>query len=163
MRRVTTSKPQTISYPAPGARPYRHEDIAVDPHVVVLFGATGDLARRKLLPGLAYLDQSELAPHIEIVATSLEDLPREEVLKIAKAAIDDFGTHKLTDEQWGRFAETVTYVSESAGPEALATAVAEAEAKLGQGARRLHYLSVPPKAARSVIATLRDAGLVDRS
>ena len=35
---------------------------AVDPHVVVLFGATGDLARRKLIPGLAYLDQSELAP-----------------------------------------------------------------------------------------------------
>ena len=82
---MTTSKPQTISYPAPGARPYRHEDIAVDPHVVVLFGATGDLARRKLIPGLAYLDQSELAPHIEIVATSLEDLTREEFLEIATA------------------------------------------------------------------------------
>ena len=59
----------------------------MDPHVVVLFGATGDLARRKLIPGLAYLDQSELAPHIEIVATSLEDLTREEFLKIAKAPL----------------------------------------------------------------------------
>ncbi len=46
-----------------------------------------------------------------------------------------------------RFAETVTYVPQSAGPEALAAAVKEAEAKLGPEVRRLHYLSVPPKAA----------------
>ncbi|WP_101948344.1 glucose-6-phosphate dehydrogenase [Mycobacterium sp. 3519A] len=160
---MTTSKPQTISYPAPGSRPYRQEDIAVDPHVVVLFGATGDLARRKLIPGLAYLDQSELAPHIEIVATSLEDLTRDEFLEVAKSAIEDFGTHKLSTEQWRRFAETVTYVPQSAGPDALAAAVENAEKKLGQGVRRLHYLSVPPKAAHAVIATLRDANLVDRS
>jgi len=163
MPRVTTSNPQTISYPAPGSRPYRHDEVAVDPHVVVLFGATGDLARRKLIPGLAYLDQSELAPHIEIVATSLEDISTDEFVKLAKAAIDDFGTHKLNKEQWGSFAQSVTYVPQSAGPEALAAAVATAEAKLGQGVRRLHYLSVPPKAARSVIATLCDADLVDRS
>jgi len=49
MPRVTTSKPQTISYPAPGSRPYRHDDFSVDPHVVVLFGAMGDPARRKLI------------------------------------------------------------------------------------------------------------------
>src|SRR6201991_279527 len=163
MPTVATKKAQTISYPAPGARPRRNDDFAVDPHVVVLFGATGDLARRKLIPGLAYLDQSELAPNIEIVATSLEDLTKEEFLQIAKAAIEDFGTHKLTKEQWGRFAQTVTYVPQSAGPEALAGEVAKAEAKLGHGVRRLRYLSVPPKAARSVIATLRDADLVDRS
>jgi glucose-6-phosphate 1-dehydrogenase len=160
---VTTSKAQTISYPAPGSRPYRQDDIAVDPHVVVLFGATGDLARRKLIPGLAYLDQSELAPNIEIVATSLEDITTDEFLEVAKAAIDDFGTHKLTKEQWARFAKTVTYVPQSAGPEALAAAVATAEDKLGPQVRRLHYLSVPPKAARAVITTLRDAKLVDRS
>ena len=160
---VTTSKPQTISYPAMGARPHRHEELGVDPHVVVLFGATGDLARRKLIPGLAYLDQSALAPHIEIVASSLEDMSRDEFLKVAKEAIDDFGTHKLTSKDWEQFAETVTYVPQSAGPEALADAVKEAEKKLGRGVRRLHYLSVPPKAARAVITMLRDAKLVERS
>jgi glucose-6-phosphate 1-dehydrogenase len=163
MPRVTTSKPQTISYPAPGSRPYRQEDVAVDPHVVVLFGATGDLARRKLIPGLAYLDQSELAPNIKIVATSLEDLTTEQFLDIAKEATDDFGSHNLTKEQWSRFAKTITYVPQGAGPESLAAAVAKAEETLGPGARRLHYLSVPPKAARAVITTLRDADLVDRS
>src|SRR5690349_14668834 len=141
MPEVATSKAQTISYPHPGSRPSRHDDYSVDPHVVVLFGATGDLARRKLIPGLAFLDQSELAPNIEIVATSLEDISTEEFLDLAKAAIDDFGTHKLSKDQWARFAETVTYVPQSAGPEALATAVAEAESKLGPDVRRLHYLS----------------------
>ncbi len=163
MPNVATSKAQTISYPAPGARPSRHDDYSVDPHVVVLFGATGDLARRKLIPGLAYLDQSELAPNIEIVATSLEDISRDEFLKLAKDAVEDFGTHKLSKDQWTRFAETVTYVPQSAGPEGLAAAVKEAEAKLGPDARRLHYLSVPPKAARAVITTLREADLVERS
>ena len=40
----------------------------------MLFGATGDLAKRKLLPGLAYLAESALAPDIRVVGTSLEDL-----------------------------------------------------------------------------------------
>ena len=83
---VATRNAQTISYPAPGSRPHREEDVAVDPHVVVLFGATGDLARRKLIPGLAYLDQSDLAPNIQIVATSLEDISHEEFLEMAKAS-----------------------------------------------------------------------------
>ena len=160
---VPKNKAQSISYPAPGSRPHRHDDSAVDPHVVVLFGATGDLARRKLIPGLAYLDQSELAPHIEIVATSLEDISRDDFLALTKEAIDDFGTHKLSEEEWTQFAKTVTYVPQSAGPEALAAAVAEAEAELGPEVRRLHYLSVPPKAARAVITMLREANLVARS
>jgi glucose-6-phosphate 1-dehydrogenase len=160
---VGTRNAQSISYPAPGSRPHREEDVAVDPHVVVLFGATGDLARRKLIPGLAYLDQSDLAPNIQIVATSLEDISTDEFLEIAKGAVDEFGTHKLSDEQWERFAKLFTYVPQGEGPEALASSVKEAEGKLGPNARRLHYLSVPPKAARAVIDTLREADLVDHS
>src|SRR4051812_19383260 len=160
---VASRNAQSISYPAPGSRPHREEDVAVDPHVVVLFGATGDLARRKLLPGLAYLDQSDLAPNIRIVATSLEDVSTEEFLDIAKGAVDEFGSHKVSDEQWQRFAKLISYVPQGEGPEALASAVKEAEGKLGPEARRLHYLSVPPKAARAVIDMLRDADLVERS
>jgi glucose-6-phosphate 1-dehydrogenase len=159
----TKKQPQTISYPAPEARPHRHDDVAVDPHVIVLFGATGDLAKRKLIPGLAYLDQSELAPDIQLIGTSLEELTVDEFRDLARHAVEEFGTHKLTDEQWDRFAEVLNYVPQGAGPEALAAAVAEAEAKLGPEARRLHYLSVPPKAARAVIAMLREANLVERS
>ncbi|OFJ52021.1 glucose-6-phosphate dehydrogenase [Mycolicibacterium grossiae] len=164
---MSTQKPQTIAYPAPGARPHRRDDAALAPHVIVLFGATGDLAKRKLIPGMAYLDQSELAPDIQVVGTSLEDLSTDEFRALAKEAIDTYGTHKLTDEQWADFAKILTYVPQGAGPEALAAAVAEAETTLagdaGAEVQRLHYLSVPPKAARAVITMLRDADLVDRS
>jgi len=160
---VANEKPQTISYPAPGSRPRRHDYDPLEPHVIVLFGATGDLAKRKLIPGLAYLDQSELAPDLQIIATSLEDLTDDEFRELAKTAIDSFGTHKLTDEQWADFAKKIRYVPQGAGPASLAAAVAEAEIDLGPDTRRLHYLSVPPKAARDVIKTLREADLVERS
>jgi len=161
--RVPTDEPQTIAYPAPGGRPSRHDDDALAPHVIVLFGATGDLAKRKLLPGMAYLVQSALAPKIRVVGTSLEELTDDEFRALTKEAVDAFGTRKLTDEQWAAFASRVSYVAQGAGPEALAEAVADAEAELGPEVQRLHYLSVPPKAARAVITMLKDANLVERS
>ncbi|MDO3636807.1 glucose-6-phosphate dehydrogenase [Mycolicibacterium arseniciresistens] len=157
------SKPQSIAYPAPGSRPHRRDGEKIDPHVIVLFGATGDLAKRKLLPGMAYLVLSKLAPKIRVVGTSLEDLSEDEFRQLTREAVDDFGDHAMTDEQWEGFASRITYVPQGAGPDALAAAVHEAEAELGEDSRRLHYLSVPPKAAKAVITMLKDADLVDRS
>ena len=121
---------QTISYPAAVRSTSRSPIEAADPHVVVLFGATGDLARRKLLPGLAHLDVSELAPEMRLVATSLDDLDDEGFRAFAKQAFDEFTHRPLSQEQWDQFAATLTYVPQAAGPEALAKAVAEAEAEL---------------------------------
>ncbi|MCW2650497.1 MAG: glucose-6-phosphate 1-dehydrogenase [Mycobacterium sp.] len=160
---VATDTQPSISYPALGSRPHRREADPLAPYVIVLFGATGDLAKRKLIPGLAYLKQSALAPDIRVVATSLEDLSDDEFRALAREAVKQFGSHQPTDEQWAHFASTVSYVPQSAGPDALAGAVAAAENELGRDVRRLHYLSVPPKAAQSVIRMLKDANLVDRS
>jgi glucose-6-phosphate 1-dehydrogenase len=130
---------------------------------VVLFGATGDLARRKLLPGLTRLSLSALAPELEIVGTSLEDYDDDSFRAFARAAVDEFGPHGLTEEEWASFACKLHYVRQSDGPEALAAAVSSAEERLGDDALRLHYLSVPPKAALAVVEMLRAADLVDRS
>ena len=73
------------------------------PNVVVLFGATGDLARRKLLPGLAHLSASELAPAIRVVGTSLEEMSDVQFREFARAAVEEFGSHPLTPEQWDSF------------------------------------------------------------
>ncbi|HZQ32547.1 MAG TPA: glucose-6-phosphate dehydrogenase [Mycobacterium sp.] len=159
---MATDKPQ-IAYPAPGSRPRQRDVETLDPHVIVLFGATGDLAKRKLIPGLSYLSASELAPGIRVVGTSLEEMSDDEFRSLAKEAVDSFGSHKATDEEWAGFASKVRYVPQSAGPEGLAAAVADAEEELGADVRRLHYLSVPPKAARDVITMLNDAKLVERS
>ncbi|HET8916201.1 MAG TPA: glucose-6-phosphate dehydrogenase, partial [Propionibacteriaceae bacterium] len=153
---------QTIAYPAPGSRPRRGTDVTT-PHVIVLFGATGDLSRRKLLPGLAHLALSALAPDIQVVGTSLEDLTEDEFRNFAKEAVTEFSHHPLTDMHWDSFAERLTYIPQSAGAEGLGKAVRVAEEKLGGPVGRLHYLSVPPAAAPKVINTLREAKLVERS
>jgi glucose-6-phosphate 1-dehydrogenase len=133
------------------------------PHVIVLFGATGDLARRKLLPGLLHLARAGLVPECRLVGTSLEELDDDGFRGLARDACDQFARTGTDDGEWPAFARQLRYVSESAGSEGLARVVAEAEAELGGSPRRLHYLSVPPKAAGSVVQRLQTAGLVDRS
>ncbi len=160
---MATVNEDTIAYPAPGSRPSRSAKEHVAPHVVVLFGATGDLARRKLLPGLTHLSLSALAPDIQIVGSSLEDLDDGSFRAFARTAVDEFSSEELSDEQWQRFASKLHYVPQGAGPAALAEAVATAEQQLGDQVLRLHYLSVPPKAALTVINMLRSADLVGRS
>jgi glucose-6-phosphate 1-dehydrogenase len=157
-------RPPSIAYPAGPSRSSRHALEPLAPHVIVLFGATGDLAKRKLLPGLAYLQESKFAPDVRIIGTAMNEMTPDEFRAYARSAVDTFGTHHaIGDEGWAQFAERLDYVPQSAGPEALAAAVKQAENLLGPGVRRLHYLSVPPKAAQSVIAMLRDADLVDRA
>ncbi|MFW6598967.1 glucose-6-phosphate dehydrogenase [Propionibacteriaceae bacterium Y2011] len=155
--------PQTIAYPAPGAQPYRRDPEALEPHVIVLFGATGDLAKRKLIPGLAHLDASLLAPNVRVVGTSLDDCSTDHFRDVSRASIREFGNHKITGPATEDFLHQLSYVPTSAGPEALAEAVRVAAAQLGDDTRLLHYLSVPPKAAESVITMLNDAGLVENS
>ena len=163
MAGMASMEPADVAYPSPEARGSRRARAQLPPHVVVLFGGTGDLARRKLLPGLAHLTSSALAPATEIVGSSLEDLDDAAYRTFAVQAVEEFSSRPPKPQQRDAFAARLRYVPQGAGPDALARAVKEAEGRLGDGARLLHYLSVPPKAARAVITMLRDAGLVDRS
>jgi glucose-6-phosphate 1-dehydrogenase len=144
-----------IAYPAGHRRGLPND--SVPPHVVVLFGATGDLARRKLLPGLARLCESDLAPALRVVGTSLDELDDATFREFTRAAINEFSGGKVVDGQISDFLTRLQFVRQDAGPEALAAAVTRAEDQLGEDVRRLHYLSVPPKAAVAVIETLSSA------
>src|ERR1700739_5025365 len=97
------------------------------PQVVVLFGATGDLAHRKLLPGLFRLTAIGFIPACRIIGVSLEDMDAEAFRKLARAALDEFSTHKVTDAEWQAFAQCLDYVPLKSGAAALKTAVARAE------------------------------------
>jgi glucose-6-phosphate 1-dehydrogenase len=57
------------------------------PQVVVLVGATGDLARRKLLPGLFHLASAGFIPGCRIIGVSLDDLDAEGFRKFAREAL----------------------------------------------------------------------------
>src|SRR5579859_3317436 len=84
------------------------------PHVMVLFGATGDLARRKLLPGLFRLAQAGLLPECRIVGTSLDDLDTDGFRSYARGALAEFAQREVTDADWDVFAEQLSYVCQSA-------------------------------------------------
>jgi len=66
--------------------------------VVVLVGATGDLSRRKLLPGLFYLSSAGFIPGCRIVGVSLDQIDRDGFRKIAREALDQFSTRKVNEQ-----------------------------------------------------------------
>jgi glucose-6-phosphate 1-dehydrogenase len=134
------------------------------PHVVVIFGATGDLCRRKLLPGLFWLSTSGFIPGCRIVGVSLDDMSSRGFREFGRQALQEFSTRKATEQSWDAFAANLDYVPLGAGTSALKAAVDRAERSFeGAESRRLHYLSVPPGAALSAVRTLGDAALVDRA
>jgi glucose-6-phosphate 1-dehydrogenase len=133
------------------------------PQVVVLFGATGDLAHRKLLPGLFYLSHAGFIPGCRIVGVSLDDMNADGFRAAARKALDEFSTRKVVEADWEAWAKTLDYVPLSAGPAALKAAVQKAEQSIEGETRRLHYLSVPPNAALNAVRMIGEADLVARS
>ena len=131
------------------------------PTTVVLFGATGDLANRKLIPGLYHLLRTGLVPNLKVVGTSLDEHTRDSFLNLARTSLDEFGTD-VTEEGWADYSKRLFWAP-GATAESLAATVAEAHAGSTEQQNLLHYLSVPPQAALAVIHTLRDAGLVENS
>lgn len=133
------------------------------PQVVVLVGATGDLSRRKLLPGLFHLSSAGFIPGCRIIGVSLDNLDAEGFRKLARGSLEEFSARPVAEAEWIAFANSLDYVALTAGPAALQAAVERAEASFAGECRRLHYLSVPPNAALSVVRMLGDAGLVERA
>jgi glucose-6-phosphate 1-dehydrogenase len=134
-----------------------------DSNVILLFGATGDLARRKLLPGLFHLYKAGLLPRCRVLGVSLDALGDEEFRRFAHDAVTEFGRASTAPDQWADFEKCLHYVSQAEGASGLARVVADLEDDLGGAPNRLHYLSVPPQAAEEVVRMLGDADLATRS
>ncbi len=121
----------------------------MDPHVIVLFGARGDLARRKLWPGLFRLWKAGRMPEEFRIVGSGRHAP------------DDFAgiVRKAVGEDADDFIERISFVasSDEDGSE-LARAVDDA---LGPDARRLLYMSVPPSAMLPMVGMLGASGLAN--
>ena len=134
------------------------------PTTVVLFGATGDLAQRKLLPGLLHLFQSGLLPEVQVVGTSLDEHDRDSFIEFVQKAVGEYGGEGPEPKGWAEFSKRIRWAPGEGGAEALRATVADAESEFPDGdLRRLHYLSVPPKAALPVVHMLHEADLVGQS
>ena len=129
------------------------------PQIVVLFGATGDLSHKKLLPGLFHLAASGFIPKCRIVGVSLEDIDAERFRVLTQKAIADRDDRKPNKEAWPVFAAGLDYVPWAAGAGALRAAVEKAEKAFDGESQRVHYMSVPPNAALSAVKMLAEADL----
>jgi glucose-6-phosphate 1-dehydrogenase len=133
------------------------------PQIVVLFGATGDLAHKKLLPGLFRLCATGFIPKCRIIGVSLDALDAEAFRAMAREAASERSHHKVKEEAWTAFAAMLDYVPMAAGAGALKEAVEKAEREFQGESQRVHYLSVPPNAALSAVKMLSEADLAKGS
>jgi glucose-6-phosphate 1-dehydrogenase len=141
------------------------------PHIIVLFGATGDLAKRKLLPGLYHLFVAGLLPEkFAIIGTSPPEfaVSEDDFRKHARSACDEYGVAKPFGEPWEKFVSHLTFATASPDdPSPLVAAVAAAEKTIGNShghggngsVARLFHLAVPPSAFASVVGMLGASGL----
>ena len=129
-----------------------------DDHVIVIFGASGDLTRRKLLPGLYRLHRAGLMPDDwHIIGTSRRPRSDDDFRAIAREAVGDGDS-----AAFGEFAERLTFAAFEPGrTEELAEALDRADEQLDCRARRLHYLSIPPGGFGPFVGALGEAGLTD--
>jgi glucose-6-phosphate 1-dehydrogenase len=123
---------------------------------IVLFGATGDLARRMLLASLYFLDADGFLPNgFRIVATARAELTREAFLELAHQALCE-RAEGLDEGVWARFSERLTYV----GADATTAEGAAALRPALEGTRRpFFYLAISPSLYEKVCVALAAAGL----
>jgi glucose-6-phosphate 1-dehydrogenase len=132
--------------------------------VLVLFGATGDLAARKLYPGFYRLFCAGMMPEdFRIIGSGRHSPGSDEDFRAQiRQALDRQGTDGLKDG-WEDFAERLSFVTSSAEDGGdLARAVQEAEHEVDAEGQRLVYLSVPPDAAQAMVRMLGETGIAQR-
>ena len=138
---------------------------AAGPCAVIIFGASGDLAKRKLIPALYRLVQERLLPaEFAIVGLGRTPMTDDEFREKMKASVVEFSESKSVDEEvWRSFAEGIRYLpSNINNPEdykKLAELLAEVDRERGTQGNHLFYLSTAPEFYAEAIEQLDAAGL----
>ena len=138
-----------------------------EPCALVIFGASGDLTRRKLFPALYSLALRRLLPEkFGVVGVFRSEESDYEFRDRMKHAVQEFGRDEFREDVWEWLAEGMRYVStdfaDEGGEDRVVTALTELDEKRGTAGNRVYYLAVPPDAI-SMLArgeTARAADLV---
>jgi len=138
---------------------------AAPPCVVVIFGATGDLTRRKLLPALYRLAQQRLVPgEFAILGTARQPLGDEEFRTSMQAAVTEFGPDDSLDESaWQSFAKRIFYIGGDFNDadlyQKLKTKLDEIDHEFDTQGNRIFYLATAPDYFGVIAKQLGEAGI----
>jgi glucose-6-phosphate 1-dehydrogenase len=144
-----------------GARIGKH----IDPVAVVIFGATGDLTRRKLVPALFSLAQEgQLPAEFNIVGFARRPWSHDDFRQKMFEGVKQFSRVTLqNDSEWERFASDLCYVpghfTEQERYQALDQFLAQQARQHNHPDNRLYYLAAPPQFYADIISNLGQAGM----
>jgi glucose-6-phosphate 1-dehydrogenase len=135
------------------------------PCAVVVFGATGDLARRKLMPALYTLSAGGHLPEgFAVVGCGRRAWDRAEYCAQMRDGVREFSRTPLTDAGWAWFEPRLEFASgdfrDPATYARLCATLAGVDGRLGTGGSRLFYLAVPPDEFEPILRGLSGAGLI---
>ena len=130
-----------------------------DPCVLVIFGASGDLTKRKVVPAIYSLALRGLLPEAFGLIGASRTTERDEGFRNRmRAAVEEFGRDELRNDVWEQLAQGMRYVStdfaKPGSEERVAQVMSELDRELGTGGNRVYYLAVPPVAVGEIVDDL---------
>ena len=136
------------------------------PCVLVMFGVTGDLARKKLMPAIYDLaNRGLLPPGFSFVGFARRDWANEDFAQLTYQAVKEYARTPFRDAVWEQLSEGVRFVSGSFDDDVafdeLADVVMRLDAERGTGGNYAFYLSIPPGQFPTVVRQLKRSGLSD--
>ncbi len=137
------------------------------PCAIVIFGATGDLTKRKLVPALYRMAQQRLIPaQFAIIGTSRQQIGDEEFRNRMRQALAEFAEDEDVDEpSWQRFASGISYVSgDFSDPNtytALQAKLSEVEEARQTQGNRIFYLATAPEFFVPIVKQLGASGITN--
>ena len=137
-----------------------------EPQIVVIFGASGDLTQRKLIPSIYQLKRDRRLPaELTIVGVARRDWSHDYFREHLKAGIEEFSAGIHSEELWDDFAQGLFYCSgnmdDPAAYQKLNKLLSELDGKRGTFGNRVFYLAVSPKFFKPGIEQLGAAGMLD--
>jgi len=172
---IGTTKPDRPSRSVPAHRPpddTLHNPLRLgtalervpEPSVLVVFGATGDLTSRKIVPAIYNLRRSGLLPaETTVLGFSRRPLSDDDFRALMSESCANFSRVKVEPGLWHDFAEGVFYqqgdFSDRAAYRDLAERLEQIDAARGARGNRLFYLATPPSAYEEIVANLGRVGL----
>src|SRR5580698_631070 len=138
---------------------------AADPCAIVIFGASGDLTKRKLLPSLYNLGSYHLLPaHFSVIGVARRPLSDEVFRDQLGKDLAELGTQPVDPNLWSKFRERISYCEgafdDPATYKKLAEALSESETKFGTSGNVVFYLSVQPDYFATIAKRLWESGLL---
>ncbi|MCK5505475.1 MAG: hypothetical protein KAJ10_09950, partial [Thermodesulfovibrionia bacterium] len=136
------------------------EKIDIDTFTMVIFGATGDLSRRKLLPTLYHLCEDQNLPdEFAITGFASRKLSDEEFRRFVRKALEEFSEDTFKEDCWENFSKHLYYVSgnfdNADSYKKLSGRLEEIAMPAKKGTREIiYYMAVPPVALPSIFENL---------